>query len=174
MLAWQVWIFPILVGLLSGCSLNLGFFGGELLNPLDPQRFDPQKNSQELAFRVYQLKDNEKIQKVLQIPWESFVTAELPEELHPFLAVPADVKADLRPQEDFYIQRLQGRRAKLKMVSGTRWLLIVPRGGQKGDRAHVALVPVHLFARKVELCFDRYDVFERRSRLWPCQRPAGE
>jgi hypothetical protein len=160
--------------MLSGCSFTLHFYGGDLVNPLDPQRLDAARNSQELAFRVYQLKDHDKIKKVLNIPWEAFVSSELPEGLHPFLTVPADTKPDLRPQEDFYIQRQKHRRVVLELVKGTRWLLVVPRGGRQGERSSMALVRVDPIDTSETFCFDRYDVFQRRSRLWPCRRDIEE
>jgi hypothetical protein len=63
----QRWGLCAALSMLSGCSLTLHLYGGELVNPLDPQRFDPEHNSQELAIRVYQLKGDDKVLNILWI-----------------------------------------------------------------------------------------------------------
>lgn len=156
--------------LTAGCSVTLRLHGGDLVNPLDPQRLDPIKNSQELALRIYQLRDHPKVAKVLNIPWELFISNPLPQELHPFLAVPADTVPSERPTEDFYIQRGQHKTLPFERTKGTRWLLVVPRGVRPGERSTMTLLRLGILDTEASFCLDRYDVFQRASRLWPCLR----
>lgn len=160
----------------TGCSFTLHLFGADMVNPVDPKAQDPGRASQELAVRVYQLKDDEKIQSVMQnnleFSWEAFRgSGAPPAKLRDFLAKPWDpAQPDRRPVEDFYIERAKQIPVELKLESGTRWLFVVSRGHDKGA-FWKTLVYVGPLGKSAALCFDRYDVYQEDSQWFGrCQR----
>ncbi len=152
----------------GGCGFALDLRGGSLVNPENPLDEVAGRASRELSFRVYQLKQHENLLQTLAIPWEAFSGSELPEALKPFLAIPAEVPPQLRPREEFVIQRKQHKRIQFKLAKGTGALLVVARGRQAGDSS-LQLIHVDTFDREASLCFYKYDVF-KDPHNWPCAR----
>lgn len=155
-----------------GCSFTLDLRGASLVNPEEPLAVEGKNASRELSFRLYQLKQHENLHQVLAIPWEAFGGSEIPEPLKPFLAVAADIPAQLRPQEDYFIRRQQRKRVRLSLAKDAKALLVVTRG-RRGGESSLQLIELGVFDRHVSLCFQKYEVFKDPD-TWPCARDRTE
>lgn len=158
----------------SGCGFTLDLRGSALVNPEDLAPGETIQKSNELSLRVYQLKQQDNLDSLWALPWEAFLGSDLPEPLKPFLASPVETPIPLRPQESFFIHRNEHLRMPLKLVKGTRALLVVARGS-KSSTSFLQLIRLGLFDTEVSLCFHRYEVF-RDPQIWPCadSKPSSE
>lgn len=171
---WWLTVSTLSVGLtVSGCATMLDLQTTSCLNPETPLCSHPELDSRQLAVRVFQLKKLAKPLDVNQLDWEAFRdSAELPEVLKPHLAVPADAPRDQRPKEEFFLKPRDATSVDVKAVRGARYLLIVPRGRQRGELAAMQLVDLGWFGflgGTHRLCFHGYDVYSDAT-AWPCRR----
>jgi len=157
----------------SGCATKLELRTSSCLNPESPLCSHPELDSRQLAVRVFQLKKLDKPIDVNALDWEAFRdSSEIPEALKPHLAVPIDAPKDQRPKEEFFLKPSDDRPLDIKPERATRYLLIVPRGRQRGELAPMQLIDLGWLAflgGTYRLCFHKYDVYADTA-AWPCRR----
>lgn len=165
----QMFLVSCVAIIASGCSFKIDLRGGPCVNPDDPLCRNPRIASRPLQLRIYQLRDEANVQKVLQLPWEAFLSTDsMPEGIKPFLASPAETPPVLRPREDFTISSNAQIRESLPRLKATRYLLIVPRGRMPGSVSPILLIPASPFRSTYPLCFNKYDVYAD-AEAWPCR-----
>lgn len=168
------WQLLLAMPLLGGCTFKLDVYSSSCINPDAPPCRDDKRDSRQLEYRVYQLKDHENVQSVLDIPWEAFRSGgKIPDEVKPFLAVTPETPVQLRPREDFSILRRQHETVSIKLVRDARYLLIVSRGHQPGentqDHGALRLIKIEPFKFNQSLCIHLYELYLKGS-SWPCER----